>query len=238
MKKEFTYQHLKKIFYEYNLSKGEIQDLWDIIRPIYKHTEFQKRLNPPYYHHEKTTLGEHIIRDAIITYKICIKKKMNEDIKKRAVLIAMFHDLYTKPWMQKNPKKYLQNFHAFTHPIEAIINVITWFPNFFVEVEDAEIIIDGVLHHMFPCPLRSPSLIPLEINNKKEFNNLPYIYKHLILKSLRPSFLRSMTWRESIFIEGRIVSRADKISAMYKDLSFLDGLSFCKNVALAVLKKD
>ena len=47
-------------------------------------------------------------------------------------------------------KKILRNKHGFVHPIEAVVNAITWFPQYFKTKEKTVIIIDGIIHHMFP----------------------------------------------------------------------------------------
>ena len=76
---------------------------------------------------------------------------------KIAIYIAMFHDLYEEPWQNniKSKGKKFKNLHGFTHPIEAVVNAITWFPNIFQDEEESLMIIDGIIHHMYPLPVRA-----------------------------------------------------------------------------------
>lgn len=203
---------------KYKLTAEDGKVIWEIIAPIYIHVEFQKRLTAPYYHHNKITIGEHILGDTILTYKIAKKKKLSNEKLKRSLIIAMFHDLYVKPWMERNPKNHLIDYHAFTHPLEAVVNALKWFPEYFQNEEDALIIIDGIIHHMFPLPVRAYSPLKWEIHNQKIFDELQDKDKALIALALKNHIGKKLTWRRSLYIEGRIVAKADKKNTIYKDL--------------------
>ena len=59
---------------KYNLNEKSKGELMSIIRPIFNHPEFQKRMKAPFFHHGEISLGEHILEDTILTYKY-IKNK-------------------------------------------------------------------------------------------------------------------------------------------------------------------
>ena len=190
------------------LNKEEQNEFSSIVEPIYKSYEFQRRLTSEFPHHGKVTLGEHIIEVAILTYKKC-KKKKDVDLK-TSVYIAMMHDLYTIPWQNNedgNVKKFI-NKHGFRHPIEAVINSINWFPLIYKE-NNSEVIIDGILHHMYPLPVRryklNTSLLELKNNN-----DIDDEYKNIILKSTRRGKILGTSFSRSKYKEGRIVSHCDK----------------------------
>lgn len=231
------YLEIKKIFRRYKLTEKEMRYIWRIIKPIYCHEEFQKRMVDPFFHHQDITLGEHIIEDTIFVYKYCIKKKQSQVVIRRAILIAMFHDLYVRPWMQKNKKEYFINSHAFIHPIEAVVNSITWFPEYFVDLEDSKIIIDGILHHMYPCPVRASSSLTWEIDNQELYDKLHDKYKRIILCSLNPCRFKNLSLRNSFYFEGRILSKVDKIITMRKDLKGVKALQATKTLCVAVFSK-
>lgn len=235
MKKQCKEEYLilKDIFRRYKLQEKEMRYIWKIIKPIYLHEEFQKRMKDPFFHHHDITLGEHILGDTILAYKSCQRKELSEVITKRTILISMFHDLYVLPWMNTSSKKYFINYHAFTHPIEAIVNAITWFPKYFEDLEDSKVIIDGVLHHMYPCPVRTINSIELELNNQQLYENLEDKYKRIIDKSLKNDILKNMSLRNSFYIEGRIVSKVDKIITIKKDLKGKKVLQMLKVTFLA-----
>ncbi len=229
MKREI---YLKYKFFcnQYKLTGYNAKKLWSIIRPICYHSEFIKRCQPPFWHHDNKTLGDHIICDAIVTYKMIIKiKKRNKKLSfinlKLAVLIAMFHDLYEEPWQNnlKIKRKRFINLHGFIHPIEATINAITWFPKYFQDYHDAVIIIDGIIHHMFPFPVRSIDEVPLELNNQEKYDALDDKYKKIIIASTTVGKIRHLSLRKSFFLEGAIMSKADKIVAIRKDIRSFNG---------------
>lgn len=225
------YLNLKDIFKRYKLTDKEMRYIWKNIKKIYCHEEFQKRMKDPFFHHHNITLGEHIIEDTIFTFKYCQRKNKDEEVTKRAILIAMLHDLYSVPWMMDEKKKYLINYHAFSHPIEASINAISWFPEYFQNLDDAKIIIDGILHHMYPCPVRAFSDLKWELNNIDLFNQLEDKYKEIILCSLKPCMFKNLSLRRSFFFEGRIVDRMDKIITIKKDLKGTKVISFVGTLA-------
>lgn len=222
-----VYELYLKLASFYKLSDSDTQKLWDIIKPICEHEEFIKRCNPPFFHHDIKLLGEHILSDTIKTYKII--NKFNEKKKKDiininlAIYISMFHDLYECPWQNQKIKNKFCNMHGFRHPLEAVINAISWYPEYFENKKEAVIIIDGILHHMFPLAVRAIDKKPLELNNQEKYDALPQIYKDY-LKSLTASGkMGHFSLRSSFFLEGRFVSRADKLVTINRDLKSVNG---------------
>ena len=229
MKKEI-YEKYKLFCEQYKLSGYNSKKLWNIIRPICYHKEFIKRCKDPFWHHDLKTTGDHIICDAIVTYKMIIKlKKKNKKFTfinlKIAIYIAMFHDLYEEPWQNnfKFKEKKLKNKHGFIHPIEATVNAITWFPKMFNDEHDALMIIDGIIHHMYPFPVRAIDDAPLELNNQEKYDNLAEKYKSIIKTSTLFGKMGPFSLRKSFYLEGRIMSKADKIVAIRKDIHNLNG---------------
>ena len=210
----------------YNLNNYDTKKLWNIIKPICSHEEFQKRCLPPFWHHDNKTVGEHILCDTIVTY-IMIKKLKDNNINtvnlKTACLIAMFHDLYECPWQNQKVKKKLFNRHGFTHPIEAVTNAITWYPKYFKNIGTSYVLIDGILHHMYPLPVRAFDGTDIYLNNKDKFDNLEKKYKDIIKFSTNLGKIGRISLRRSIFPEGRILSKADKKVAFHNDIHSIDG---------------
>ena len=229
MKKEI-YERYKFFCSQYKLTGYNVKKLWNIIRPICDHKEYIKRSQPPFWHHDYRTLGDHIICDAIVTYKIIARlkkkgKKFDFINLKNAVYIAMFHDLYEEPWQNnfKFKEKKVKNKHGFIHPIEACVNAITWFPDVFSDEHDALMIIDGIIHHMFPFPVRAVDGSPLELNNQDKYDALDEKFKKIIESSTLIGKVGAFSLRKSFYIEGILMSKADKIVAMRKDIHSIGG---------------
>ena len=130
----------------------------------------------------------------------------------------MMHDLYTLSW-QNNSKKTNSFFnkHGFVHPIEAAINSMVWLKNEFEEEAKAKVLIDGIVHHMYPFPV---SVINSFKENYLELNNYDLIddiskrnLKTLKISTNRNS-IKKISISKSLYIEGNIVSMADKISSI------------------------
>ncbi len=199
---------------KYKLSTKDRKDLFKMIKNIYYHKEFQRRFSNDFKHHGSTTLSEHIIEDTIVTYLLCKKSKKDVNIE-YAVKIAMMHDLYTIPWQNNNIKKgkFIYK-HGFAHPLEAAINSMVWFKKEFKNSIKSEILLDGILHHMYPLPV-------LSYKNSK--NNELELFNYDMLKKLTPNNLTilkklsnrfkigGISFCKSKFIEGRMLSKADKI---------------------------
>ena len=225
---------LDVFFSEYSLDKEDKDYLSKIMLPIFRHEEFQKRLTNTYLHHGTITLGEHIIKDTIMTYflsKRYHRKEINLDL---ALKISMLHDLYTNPWQNSNEHPKFFHKHGFRHPIEACINAAYWFPDYFKDLDDAKIIIDGILHHMFPLPVSSMKkhdIVSTEINNYDKYIELNESIKDIIYQSLTRKKLLAISFSRSIYPEGRIMSKADKKVALseIKDLSSARALLTGKN---------
>lgn len=228
MKESIVYIKYKEFAKKYKLKSYETKKLWKIICHIATNEEFIKRCNAPYFHHDIKTLGDHILCDAIVTYILATKLKKKSDNMQainieNAVLIAMFHDLYELPWQNTNIKKIMYNKHGFVHPIEAITNAITWFPEYFETKEKAIILIDGVIHHMFPLAVRRIDNTSMELNNQEKYDNLHPKYKDMIKLSTNIGAFGHYSLRKSIFIEGRIMSKSDKIVAFRNEIGSLNG---------------
>ena len=164
------------------LNNAEREEFNEIVYPFFLHEEFQKRMSNDFLHHSDITLGEHIIEDALITYLLS-KKKDNIDTS-LAVKIAMMHDLYEIPWQnnQEGIVKHFSNKHGFRHPIEAVINAITWYPEMFNE-KDAEILIDGIIHHMYPLPVRVFNNKDMELKNSDKLEKIDKRFMDMIIHS-------------------------------------------------------
>lgn len=220
-------KEVNEIIDKYNLSKQEKELFWYIIYPIFEHEEFQKRMDPEKYpHHGKTSLGHHIISDAIVSFIIAKRKiKKGDNVNQElATIIAMFHDLYELPWQNmKIDKKMFVNKHGFTHPIEGSINAATWYPEYFMDEENAKKIIDGVVHHMYPFPVRALDDTDPELHNEEKFKKLPNNIRNLIINTSLKGKVGNVSFCKSEYKEGRIVSIADKIVATSKENTSFNG---------------
>lgn len=216
-------QYINECFIEESFTLKEQEEFLNIVKNVINHEEFEKRCTEEFYHHGTTTLGEHIIKDAILTYRMVKIYKLKHPLIKinleDAILIALFHDLYTKPWQNNTDKKSLlkMEYHGFIHPVEAVINSYNWFPEYFKDSKRAKKIIDGILHHMFPLPVKRITKDTL-INNKK-ITDFKY-YNFLITNTHNKKGL-NFNLKRAKSIEGRIMSNADKKSAL-KELNNID----------------
>ena len=73
MKEDKVYIKYKEFAKYYKLSNYDTKKLWRIIEPIATHKEFSKRCSDPYFHHDIKSLGDHILCDVIVTYKLATK---------------------------------------------------------------------------------------------------------------------------------------------------------------------
>ena len=78
MKENIVYLKYKKYAKDYKLDSSDTRKLWKIIEPIATHEEFIKRSTDPYYHHDIKTLGDHILCDTIVTYKLANKLRKDK----------------------------------------------------------------------------------------------------------------------------------------------------------------
>lgn len=201
------------LFDKYKLTSEDRKFLLKIIKPILNHEEFQKRFTEDFLHHNKVTLGEHIIEVAIETFIISKKQKSNIDLE-LALNIAMMHDLYSTSWNNKDAV--VDNFcnkHAFRHPVESVINSATWFPEIF-ENSDSYKLVDGICHHMFPVPVvsfKDSKENDLELRNFDLVRNLSEKTKRQLEISTNKNLYSTMLLRPSKYKEGIIVSNADKL---------------------------
>lgn len=222
-----------KNFLDYGFTLPEQENFTKIVRPIISHPEFEKRCTDNFPHHGNTTLGEHILKDAMITYRLANiykSKHPNMDISvKTAVVIALFHDLYTNPWQNVDNDNPLYEKHGFMHPIEAVINAYDWYPEYFKDKEVSKKIIDGVLHHMYPFPVRKIN-DEIEINEKKITD---FKFYDVLVHSTK-SKRENLCFKKATFIEGKLVSKADKLVTVkeIKNISSLVALVTAKNKSI------
>lgn len=220
-------------FFNYGFTLKEQEEFLKIAKPIISHPEFEKRCLEPFFHHGSTTLGDHIIKDALITYRLAkiykYKHPHREIDEALAVVIALFHDLYTSPWQNTDLEKPLFEKHGFMHPLEAIINAYTWYPEYFEDKIKREKIIDGIAHHMYPFPVRK---VHKNIKINDEYINNFKLYKLLVKTTLSKG--KNLSFKKASFIEGRIVSKADKKATIkeIKNLSSLLALVTAKNKSI------
>ena len=191
------------------LKEDEQKDFLRIVSPIIKHKEFKRRMTKEYMHHGSITLGMHILEVACLTYKKAKKEKSASlDL---AVSIAMIHDMYSIPWQNNdNGKvKHFCNKHGFRHPLEAVINSINWFSYLFKDDEKSYIIIDSVVHHMYPLGVRAydSDIKKLELKTNLKIDKK---YSDMLTKSTRRGRLFNYSICRSKFKEGKIVSKCDK----------------------------
>ena len=73
-------QYINENFLSENFTLKEQEEFLNITKKIIMHEEFEKRCTEEFYHHGSTTLGEHIIKDTILTYRMIkiykLKKKL------------------------------------------------------------------------------------------------------------------------------------------------------------------
>lgn len=209
---------LFNLFLNSELTITEQKEFYKIAKPIIHHKEFVKRCSKDFPHHGSTSLGKHILKDAIKTYvlakeynKTHFSKKANI---KTSVIIALFHDLYTNPW-QNNDKKtnvFNPDTHGMIHPIEAVLNSYKWFPKYFKNEKDAEIIIDGIIHHMYPYPVRKVENKNIKINNQKLLKKFKY-YDYLIQTTKNRTKLK-IDIKPPKSVEGKLLVKADKLISL------------------------
>lgn len=201
------------LFDKYKLSNDDRNLLLKIIKPILNHEEFQKRFTDVFLHHNKVTLGEHIIEVAIETFIISKRQKTNIDLE-LALNIAMMHDLYSTSWNNKDAAvNNFSNKHAFRHPVESVINSATWFPEIF-DKTDSYKLVDGICHHMFPVPVvsfKDSKENDLELRNFDLVRNLSEKTKRQLEVSTNNGLYNTLLLRPSKYKEGIIVSNADKL---------------------------
>lgn len=206
---------LFKLLDKYKLSSNEKEYILTIIKDIYNHDEFQRRLTNEFPHHDTITLGEHILEVTIVTYLLSKKKDKKDYDIDTSLNIAMMHDLYTLPW-QNNPAADVDKFinkHGFRHPIEAVINSLVWYSELFTSLEKSKIIIDGIVHHMYPFPVTAFNSDgrDLELKNYHYIKNIDSINKELLVWSSNRFKVGKISICPSKYSEGRVMSMADKI---------------------------
>lgn len=220
---ETNIQKLNFLLDKYHLRPAERKELLDMIIPLFSHDEFQKRMQSPYFHHGKITLGEHILEDTIVTYKLS-KEYLNNHNNPSfnieiAIKIAMLHDLYTYPW-QNNPHIKVQkiyNKHGFRHPIEATINASNWFPDLFKDPTETGKIVDGIIHHMYPLPVRRydrNNFEKMELNNSNLITNIGENVSSALDASTCHVKFGPFSFRRNVCLEGKIMRKADRIVSL------------------------
>ena len=212
-----SYNILIKLFDKYGLHEVERVEIYEMIKNIFLHDEFQRRCTNEFLHHGNTTLGEHLLEDTIITYLLLSTEKEKSIDMELALKISMMHDLYTIPWQNSGIKKSsVTHLHGFSHPLEAAINSISWFKDEFKDDYKAKVLIDGIIHHMYPLPVLSMTdnkKNELELNNNKLYKRLSKKHKQMIIDSSNRSKIGKVSLSRSMYLEGRVMARADKIAS-------------------------
>ena len=205
------------LFKKYDLSIEDIDIILSICETIYSHDEFQRRMTDEFLHHDKVTLGMHILEDTIVTYILYKKHKFTSDFDLSIALkIAMMHDFYELPW-QNNEEANVDRFfnmHGFRHPIEAVKNANTCYPEYFENSCDSKKLIDGIVHHMYPFPVRSFNLNEdneLELKNFGLIKNMSLYNINLLKESSNRNKIGLVSFSKSEYMDGFLVSIADKI---------------------------
>lgn len=216
---DYEKELLSNLVKKYKINNDDLSYIMDIIKPIITHEEFLKRCTEEFLHHDELTLGYHLLEDMFVSFLLCKKKNLLKEQVRNVLLIAMMHDLYELPWQNNIESKSKRFFHkhGFRHPIEAAINSAFWFPEFFEDEQNAEILIDGIIHHMFPLPVLSinyDNYKNLEIKNIKIFDKLDDGLKDIIIASANRSVIGPVSISSSLYIEGKIVRKADKLSSL------------------------
>ena len=145
------------------------QEFLNIINPIISNPEFIKRKN--YKHHENESVYEHSINVAFITYKM-VKKRKKLDLKS-AVIGALLHDFYYKPWQDCKIKKPFFKKHGFVHAKEALLNSRKYF-NVYLN----PIVENCILRHMFPLNIHPPRYREAWIVSIADKKDSLKIFKH------------------------------------------------------------
>ena len=232
-----SYEILIKLFDKYEISEIERFEIYEIIKSIFLTDKFQEKFSKRFLHHGKTTLGEHILEDTIITYLLlCNDKGKNVDLE-IALKVSMMHDMYTIPWQNASIKKdSFFHLHGFTHPIEAVINSLVYFKKEFKDDRTAKRLIDGIIHHMYPFPVACFNNIEeneLELFNFKLLKKISRKHIDMIIESSNRCKIGKISICRSKYLEGRVMSRADKISTIKQ----LDGICDAKALVTGKNKK-
>lgn len=221
-----------KLLNKYKIVGHERKELLKIIKPIYLHPEFQKRFSGEYPHHGAISISEHVVEDTIKTYLFAktyvLKHKPKDFSVDIAVYIAIFHDLYTVPYQNSKEAKVnkFRNIHGFRHPIEAVINSYSWYPDIYKN--NADKIIDGVIHHMYPFPVMivtDNKDNSMELKNYELYKKIPDDIKKLMVKSTKRGRFGCFSIARSKYKEGRIMARADKYVSIRQLKSIYDWIA-------------
>lgn len=212
--KSSNIKQLLDIMDEYKIGRKEQNEILKVIKPICLHPEFQKRFSKDYPHHGNTSISKHILEDTIKTYVISKKKRKKNFSIEMAMYIALFHDLYMVPYQNNKEAKVnkFKNIHGFRHPVEAVVNSYSWYPDIYKKY-DANILIDGIIHHMYPFPVM---VVTDNIDNSMELKNydlyqkLPDDIKNIMIEVTKRRRIGAFSIARSKYREGRIMSRADK----------------------------
>ena len=172
-----------------NLKKDSNYKSWyKIVRKILKNKEFQKRRL--FNHHKNESLWTHSIKVSFYSYKFALEHNINAY---NCAIAGLLHDFYTRAWQDGielttldnkyrdrfiNPKKEkLLEKHAFTHPIEALVNSKKYFKKYLNKnIENA------IVTHMFPLSIITKNKYP----NCIESYVITYIDKKVSLNILIP----------------------------------------------------
>ena len=147
----------------------DIQEFISIIKPIVKHPEYQKRKY--YMHHENQSVYNHSINVAYIVFKISKKNKYLDT--KSAVIGALLHDFYYKPWQDLKEKRPFFKQHGFVHAKEALENSRNYFKEYLNPIVE-----DCILRHMFPLNVHPPKYREAWLVSLADKKDSLKIFKH------------------------------------------------------------
>ncbi len=121
-----------------SITDEQINQFWEIARPIIESENFQKLKN--FYAHKKTTIYEHCISVAKLSFLKSLTKKNIDYVS--LIRGALLHDYYFYDWHKNKPF----TFHGYKHPKIAEQNACRDF-----ELNEKEKNI--IRSHMFPLTL-------------------------------------------------------------------------------------
>ena len=147
----------------------DIYEFINIIKPIIKHPEYQKRKH--YLHHENQSVYNHSIHIAYIVFKMSKNNKRIDT--KSAVIGALLHDFYYKPWQDDTEKRPFFKQHGFVHAKEALENSKIYFKEYLNPIVE-----NCILRHMFPLNIHPPKYREAWLVSLADKKDSLKIFKH------------------------------------------------------------
>lgn len=122
---------------EKRMSPKDEQQFLDLVKEIVEHPKYTKLKE--YIQHGETTVYEHSLAVAYLSYWIALKYGWQVQLKE-LVRGALLHDYFLYDWHEKSAD---HRFHGFTHPGRALRNACA-------EFDLTQIEKDVIRKHMFP----------------------------------------------------------------------------------------